>query len=65
MEKAGMLHKSRIGEGSVCCFDEKNGYDAVASLLSGDPLCLTDGTFRAEEKDTRYNIHGERVVSVR
>ena len=65
MEQAGMLRKVHIGEGSVCCFDEKDGYDAVASLLSRDPLCLTDGTFRAQEKDTRYNISGERVVSVR
>lgn len=65
MEQAGMLRKGSIGEGTICCFDEKDGYDAIAGMLAGDPLCLTDGSFREEEKDMRYNINGERVVSVR
>lgn len=65
MEQEGMLHKAPVGEDALCCFDEKDSYDAVTTLLHRDPLCLTDGSFREEEKDTRYNINGERIVSVR
>lgn len=65
MEKAGMLHKGRIGDGAICCFNERDGYDTVVGMLREDPLCLTDRTFDPTEKDTRYNIQGDRVTSVR
>ena len=65
MEKRGMLHKGVIGDGAICCLDEKDGYEVIAELLHKDPLFLTDGTFKPEEKDTRYNVNGERITSVR
>ena len=65
MEKRGMLHKGVIGDGNICCLDEKDGYEVISELLHKDPFILTDGTFKPEEKDMRYNIHGERITSVR
>lgn len=61
----GMLHMRDAGDGSLCCFSEKDGYDVIAELLRNDPLCLTDGTFDPSIKDTTYNPNNEVIESVR
>lgn len=64
MQRAGMLKKGIIGDGSICCFAEKDGYATLAELLHEDPYCLTDGSFDPSRKNTDYNPSGTRVVSV-
>lgn len=65
MLERGMLRMKNIGDGSVCCFSEKDGHAVIAELLRNNPLCLTDGTFDPSIKDTTYNPDNEAIESVR
>lgn len=64
MEEAGMLNKAQVGDGSICCFTEKDGFETLAKLMRANPYCLTDGHFDPEKKDYTYNKSGSRVISV-
>ena len=63
MLKRGQLMFAQYGDGSVCCFDESDGYNTCADLITADPYCLTDGKFNPDKKDDAYLKQG-RVVSV-
>lgn len=65
MQKRGQLRKKPLGNAELCCFCEKDAYETITDLLTADPLCLTDGSFDLTVKDTAYNPHGDRIVSVR
>lgn len=63
MEKRGMLNKTSVGDGSLCCFSEKDGYNVLAELIDANPCALTDGNFNPNILDFNYNPSGGRVVS--
>lgn len=65
MQKRGLLYKQTLGDSSVCCLSEKDGYDTIAELIHANPYCLTDGNFDPAKKDSTYNRNGGRILSVR
>lgn len=65
MRQRGHLSTVGLGSGQLCCFREKNAFITIADLLTDNPLCLTDGSFDPDHKDTTYNPANERIVSVR
>lgn len=64
MEKRKMLHKEKVGDGSICCFSEKDGYKVLTELIGANPYALTNGSFNPQILDFNYNPSGTRVVSV-
>lgn len=64
MEKRGMLHKASAGNGSLCCFAEKDGFNVLEELIVKNPYALTNGEFNPLVRDFNYNPAGTRVVSV-
>ena len=65
MHKLGQLRTAVVGDGHLCCFREKDAYATISQLLDKNPLCLTDGSFDADVKDTTYNAGNDYIVSVR
>ncbi|MCH5277954.1 MAG: AAC(3) family N-acetyltransferase [Desulfovibrionaceae bacterium] len=65
LHERGQLRTATVGDGPLCCVREKDAYETISQLLAHTPLCLTDGHFNADIKDTTYNPDGERIVSVR
>lgn len=65
MNQLGQIAVERVGDSYLYCFHEKEAYQTIYDMLTEDPLCFTDGTFDGRQKDTRYNINQERIVSVK
>jgi len=65
MNKRGQLQTTDIGVGQLCCFREQDSFMTISDILADNPLCLIDGSFDFTQKDTRYNINNERIISVR
>jgi aminoglycoside 3-N-acetyltransferase len=63
MLKKGQLCSENVGDSAFCCFDEKASYETIAHLIDTNPLCLTDGKFDMNTKDTTYR-KTSKIISV-
>lgn len=65
MNSRNLLKTVDLGDSGLQCFSKNDATCVISDLLSENIFCLTDGSFKEEEKNYIYNPNNEYIVSVK
>ncbi len=64
LEDKGSLRKTRLGDKSIACIDEKTAYNAIKDKISGNINYFLEQPFTEKDLEKRYTkgLDGERIT---